>query len=108
MKLVLVEASRSAGASNCSPASWAAVSTWPLVTGVPSASVIVPTEGRPVTVMVNGLPSTSVGALRPSGVFADSSATVMVELEATGTSLTGVTLMFTVALEIAPLPSVML
>ncbi|MFT3956295.1 MAG: hypothetical protein QM722_18510 [Piscinibacter sp.] len=62
-----------------------------MTTGVPLANVIVPTEGRPVTVMVSALPSTSVGALRPSGVLADSSATVIVVLDATGASLTGVT-----------------
>ena len=76
------------------------MSTWPLVTGVPSASVIVPTEGRPVTVIVSALPSTSVGAVRPSGVLADSSATVIVELEATGASLTGVTLIVVPALTV--------
>ena len=77
------------------------MSTWPLATGVPSASVIVPIEGRPVTMMVSGLPSMSVGAVNPSGVLADSSATVMVELDATGTSLTGVTLMVVPALTVA-------
>ena len=75
------------------------------MTGVPSASVTVPTVGRPVTVIVSGLPSTSVGALSPSGVFADSSATVIVELDATGASLTAATLTVTVAVEVPPLPS---
>ena len=76
------------------------MSTWPLVTGVPSASVIVPTEGSPVIVMVSGLPSTSVGVVSPNGVLADSSATVIVELEATGASLIGVTLMVVPALTV--------
>ena len=71
-----------------------------MVTGVPSASVMVPTAGRPVTVIVSALPSTSVGAARPSGVFADSSATVIVELDATGASLIGVTLMVVPALTV--------
>ena len=41
--------------------------------------------------MVKALPSMSEGAVNPSGVLTDSSLTVMVLLDTTGASLTGLT-----------------
>ena len=66
---------------------------WPFVTGVPSASVTVPTVGRPVTVIVSALPSISVGAgeaeRRVDRLLGHGDR----ELEATGAPFTGVALM---------------
>ena len=64
-----------------------------------------PTLGRPVTLIVRLVLSTSVGAARPSAVAPDSSATVMVLLEATGASFTGVTLIVLVPVTVL-VPSV--
>ena len=90
--------SKSSGALNRRPANCAGVSTWFNATSVPLAKVTVPTLGSAETVMVKLLPSMSVGAVKPSAVLRDSSFTVMLLLETTGASLTGLTV-------IAVLPS---
>ena len=62
--------------------------------------------GIPVTVMVRGSPSTSVGAAMPSALVPEFSATVTVlSASATGASFTGVTFNATVWLSVPPLPS---
>ena len=63
---------------------------------MPSAKVTVPTLGSAVTVMVKGLPSTSVGATKPSDVLSDSSFTAMLLLDTTGATFTPVTVMLSV------------
>jgi hypothetical protein len=62
--------------------------------------------GTPVTVMVSGSPSMSIGAPMPRALLPESSATVTVlSASAAGASLTGVTVRVTVWLSLPPLPS---
>ena len=74
---------------------------------MPSASVTAPFKlsGKAVTVMVNASPSASLGAVRPSALFCESSVTPTAALSTTGASLAGLTVTVTVAVAVPPAPS---
>ena len=80
------------------------MSVAPLLTGVPSARVTVPRVGSPVTVMVRGSPSTSLGAVRPKEVSLLSSSMVRLLLLTTGLSFTALRVISVLPLKLT-LPS---